>query len=113
MHELSVALGIVKIAENEAAKAKASRVTEIALEIGVLAGVELDSLDFVWDSAVKGSVLENAKRHVTVVKGLAKCADCDAEFELENIYDICPNCSSNFKGILKGKELRVKYLEVI
>lgn len=113
MHELSVALGIVKIAEKEAAKAKASKVTEIALDIGVLAGVELDSLDFVWDSAVKGSVLENAKRHVAVVKGLAKCADCNTEFELENIYDICPNCSSNFKGILKGKELRVKYLEVI
>ena len=43
MHELSIALGIVKIAEDETAKAKATSVTKIELEIGVLSGIELDS----------------------------------------------------------------------
>ena len=62
MHEMSVALGIVKIAEDETAKAKANRVDLIELEIGTLAGIELESLDFVWPVAVKDTVLEKATK---------------------------------------------------
>ena len=31
---------------------------------------------------------------------------------LDNIYDACPKCNSYLKGIIKGKELLVKSLEV-
>jgi len=113
MHELSIALGIVKIAEDETAKAKAKKVTKIELEIGVLAGVEIDSLNFVWSSAVQDTVLEKAEKEILIIEGKGKCIDCDTEFEMKNIYDCCPECGSNFKGILKGKELRVKAIEVI
>ena len=113
MHELSIALGIVKIAEDETAKVNAEKVTKIELVVGVLSGVELDSLNFVWESAVKNTVLENAQKEVEVIGGKGKCTDCDTEFEMENIYDICPKCSSNFKDILQGEELKVKTLEVI
>ena len=113
MHELSIALGIVKIAEDEIKKAEVTKVTQIDLEIGVLSGVEIDSLNFVWDSAIKDSVLEGAVKNISIVAGLGKCVDCDTEFSMENIYDSCPNCNSHFRGILKGKEMRVKSLEVI
>ncbi len=113
MHELSIAIGIVRIAEDETLKAKATEVTKIDLEIGVLSGVEVDSLAFVWSSAVKDSVLEKAELEITKISGKGKCTDCDTEFDMENIYDVCPKCSSNFKDILQGKELKVKALEVI
>lgn len=113
MHELSVAMGIVKIAEDETQKVKAERVTLIELEIGTLAGVEFSSLDFVWPSAVKNTVLEDAERKIEVIEGKGKCVDCDTVFNIEHYYDSCPNCGSSFKGILQGKELRVKALEVI
>jgi hydrogenase nickel incorporation protein HypA/HybF len=113
MHELSIAMGIVKIAEEETAKANVHTVSKIELEIGTLSGVEIDSLNFVWNSAVKNTVLEKAKKQIFIIEGKGKCADCDTEFNMENIYDCCPSCGSNFKGILQGKELRVKALEVI
>lgn len=113
MHELSIALGIVKIAEEETKKAKAIRVELIELEIGTLAGVELDSLNYVWDSAVKETVLESAVKEIKVIKAKAKCLDCDILFDIEHIYDICPNCKSHIKAIIMGKELRVKSLIVI
>lgn len=113
MHELSIALGIVKIAEKEVEKAKVKTVTKIELQIGTLSGIELDSLNFVWESAVKDTVLENALKEIEIVKARGKCVDCDTEFDMEHIYDSCPNCNSNFKGILSGKELKVKALEVI
>ena len=112
MHELSVALGIVKIAETETAKAKAKEVELIELEIGTLAGIEFESLDFVWPLAVKDTVLENAVKKIDIIKAKAKCVDCDAIFNISHFYDSCPICQSNFKGIIQGRELRVKALEV-
>jgi hydrogenase nickel incorporation protein HypA/HybF len=113
MHELSIAMGIVKIAEAEARKAGASAVEVIELEIGTLAGIELESLDFVWPLAVRETVLEKAEKRVQVVQGRARCLDCDTEYEMDHYYDPCPHCSSNLKAILQGKELRVRALEVV
>lgn len=113
MHELSVALGIVDIAENEIKKANATSVAVIELEIGILAGVELESLDFVWPTAVYNTVLEKAEKKVIVIEGKAKCIDCDTLFKIVHLYDTCPICHSNFKGIVQGKELRIKALEVV
>lgn len=113
MHELSVAMGIVKIAETETEKAGAREVEAIELEIGTLAGIEFEALDFVWPVAVKDTVLERAEKRVDIIQGKARCMDCDTVFEMTRFYDPCPSCSSNLKAILQGKELRVKALEVV
>jgi len=112
MHELSIAMGIVDIAQKEIDKVNAKKVDVIELEIGTLAGIEFDALDFVWPSAVKNTVLENATKKIKIIHGEAQCSDCETVFKLDNIYDACPNCKSYLKGILKGKELLVKSLEV-
>ncbi|NNK81833.1 MAG: hydrogenase maturation nickel metallochaperone HypA [Flavobacteriaceae bacterium] len=112
MHELSIALGILRVAEVEAKKANAKSIERIELEIGTLAGIEFEALDFVWPSAVKGTILEHTKREIIIINGKAQCVDCETIFALDNHYDSCPKCKSNFKSIINGKELRVKSLEV-
>jgi len=112
MHELSIAMGIVKIAEKEAKKANAATIKSIELEIGTLSGVEIDSLNFAWPMAVNGTLLEKAVKKISVIEALAKCGDCDHEFKVNNLFDPCPKCNSFLKIILKGKELRVKALEI-
>lgn len=112
MHELSIAMGIVRIAENEIAKVNAHKVDFIELEIGTLAGIEFEALDFVWPSAVKGTILENAEKRILKINGTAKCNVCNTVFQLDDIIDNCPNCGSYTKTIIKGKELLVKSLEV-
>lgn len=112
MHELSIAVAIVDIAAKETAKANKSKVDWIELEIGTLAGIEVDSLNFVWPIAVKDTVLENATKKISLIDGEAKCKDCDSVFKLNHIYDACPTCKSYLKVILKGKELVVKTLEI-
>ena len=112
MHELSITLGIVKIAETETAKANAKKVDVIELEIGTLAGIEFDSLNFVWPAAVKETVLEHAVKKINIIKAKGICLDCDTTFDIINIYDPCPSCNSFLKGIIQGKELKVKALEV-
>ena len=112
MHELSIALGIVKVAEAETARANMQKVEQIELEIGALAGIEIEALEFVWASAVKETILEKAVKKIKIIKGEAKCEECGHVFKLKQLYDTCPDCGSYLKTITKGKELLVKSLEL-
>ena len=109
---MSIALGIVKIAEDERQKANAQHVDRIELEIGALSGVELESLDFVWPMAVKDTALEKAAYQVDYKEGVAECLECGQQYHIDNLYDSCPICHGYFKDIVSGQELRVKSLEV-
>jgi hydrogenase nickel incorporation protein HypA/HybF len=74
--------------------------------------VEPLALDFAWPEATKNTILEHAKRIIDYIPGKAKCLECNTVYDMENIYDECPNCNSYFKDIIHGKELRVKALIV-
>ena len=108
MHELSIAMGIVELAEKEAQKAGGTEIEVIELEIGKLSGVEKEALDFAWPVATKNSMLANAKVKIDSPAGRARCLECNFEFDVENLYDSCPKCNSYFKDIYQGKELRIK-----
>lgn len=110
MHEMSIALGIVKIATEESVNSEVDRFTGIDLEIGSLAGIEIDALNFVWEAAVRDSVLENAEKKIQIIQAMAKCIDCQNEYKIDFIHQPCPTCDGFRKEILNGKELRVKNL---
>ena len=112
MHELSIAIGIVELAEREAIKANSNNIESIELEIGDLSGIVIEALDFAWPVAVKGTMLEKANKTIDKISGKAKCLECENLFDIENLYDSCPKCKSHFKDIYKGKELRVKSISV-
>lgn len=111
MHELSIVMGIVDIAQKEAEKANIDSFNIIELEIGKLSGISMEALDFAWQSAVLGTVLENAERKIILIEAVAKCVDCDSEFISDTLYECCPDCGSFFTNLLKGNELKVKSLE--
>lgn len=112
MHEMSIAMSIVKIAEAKAREAHVTEFAAIELEIGTLAGVEFEALDFVWEVAVQKTVLERAEKRIKKIQAKALCMDCEKVYPLEFIHDNCPDCGSFRKTILQGKELRVKSLEL-
>lgn len=112
MHELSIVLNIVALVTDEVQKAGAGAVTRIDLEIGTMAGIEFESLDFVWDVGVGGTVLAGAERHVHRVEARARCSECGHEFKVEQLYDACPQCGGYFHHLLSGQEMRIKSIEV-
>ena len=112
MHELSIALSIVELAEEEARKANASSISRIEVEIGTMAGVELEALKFCWDSAIRGTMANQAELVIHPVKGEAHCLDCRKDFSIEHLFATCPHCNSFRYRVSKGKELRVSSLMV-
>lgn len=112
MHELSIVLSIIDIAEEQTRKAGASKVDRIDLEIGLLAGVEFDALDFAWDAGVQNTVLQGAERYVHKIPARARCMDCGHLFDIEQLFEACPACGQYLTEVVQGRELRVKSLEV-
>ena len=112
MHELSIVMSIVDIAQQQAAEANATIIEEIEMDIGCLSTIEINAFEFAWSQGVKQTLLEHAIKKINRIKGTANCSDCDTVFALENMYDACPVCGGHLINITEGKELRVKSLVV-
>ncbi len=110
MHELSIALNIVEIAEENAKQSNVNLITEIELVVGELSGVVYEALEFAMEEAVKNTILEKAKRTIIRISGKAKCTSCSHEFDVKDIYTACPKCKSFINEIIQGNELRVESL---
>lgn len=112
MHELSIVMSIIDIAQTQAEQSDAATIDEIEIDIGCLSTIEMNAFEFAWRQGVKHTMLEGAIKKINRIKGKAKCAGCGALFPLENIYDACTACGEQFITIMAGKELKVKSLIV-
>ena len=110
MHEFSIAVDIVDIATSSAGKEAATEVKEIEIEIGQLSGVVMEALEFSLEAAVKGTILEKARRNLVIIPGRARCTQCLTEYEADSLFKPCPKCQTCAPDIIQGKELRVKSL---
>jgi len=113
MHELSIVMSIIEIAEKEITNAGGGVADEIELEIGMLSTIEMEAFDFAWNQGIKYTLLEDSKRVVNRIEGRAKCLECALEFHIDNLYDSCPVCGGYFNQIIQGKELKVKTITVV
>jgi len=112
MHEFSIATSIVEAALSCAKKNNAKKIASLELEVGEMAGVIFEALDFAMQSAVKDTILEEAEIIVHKISAIAKCNACGNEFPVENFYDNCPLCAEFNPEIIKGKELKIKSMYV-
>ena len=71
MHELSIVMGIIDIAQQQADQAEAAFIDEIEMDIGCLSTVEINAFEFAWSQAVKGTILEGAVKKINRIKGKA------------------------------------------
>lgn len=112
MHEFSIAMSIIEIAEAEAKKVNSNKINELALNVGTMAGIEFYALDAALEMAVKNTMLEKAKISVNKIRAKARCTECKTVFNIDRVYDQCPKCESLYHEILSGKELQIKSLVV-
>jgi hydrogenase nickel incorporation protein HypA/HybF len=110
MHELSIVMSIVEIAEEQMRRNNARHIDQIELDIGSMAGIEFDSLDFVWDAGVRNTGLSEAERKINRIQAKARCLECGCEFSVTEPFQQCPACEGFLNEFIQGKELRVKSL---
>ena len=112
MHEMSLAEGILQLIEDAAHREGFGRVTTVWLEIGQLAGVEVEAMKFCFDAVTRDSIAAGAQLELIATPGTGWCLPCGATVELAEVYDACPRCGGYQVQVTGGKEMRVKELEV-
>lgn len=112
MHEFSIAISIIEIAETEAKTANSTKILNLDLDVGTMAGIEFYALDTAMEMAVKNTMLENAIVKVNKIQARARCSECKHEFDISSVTDSCPVCESLFHDVTSGKELKIKSIVV-
>jgi len=112
MHELSIAMGIVEAAMDEA-KQRDVQVSAVHLRLGALSGVVKDALLFSYEVACQDTPLQGSRLLIEEVPVAVFCPQCRARRVLESVQSFtCPECGALTGDVLQGKELEVFALEV-
>ena len=108
MHELGITRNIVSIV---AEHAQGQPVKRVVLEVGALAGVMTDAIEFCFDVCAKGTALEGAALEIRRIEALGRCRACGTEFAQATLFAPC-RCGSNAVERLAGEELNIKEYEL-
>ena len=113
MHELSIALSMIEMAAEEAARRGGVRVNALHLKLGPLSGVVKEALLFSYEVACEGTPLKGSRLVIEEVPVLIYCAICRAEAVLPSIQRFCcPACDTPATEVVQGRELEVVALEI-
>lgn len=111
MHELNLCLSIIKTLEARADNT--SRINKVWLEVGTLAGVELDALRFSFPIAAANTIAANATLEIIETPGEAWCQSCQRDVTMSTCFAACPHCNGYNYQVIRGKELKIIKMEVI
>jgi hydrogenase nickel incorporation protein HypA/HybF len=112
MHEMSLCAGILQILEEQAGTQGFRRVKTVWLELGALAGVEVEAMRFGFEVVMQGSLAEGAKLEIIERPGEAWCLQCRKTVVMKQRFDACPVCGGYPLQVTGGEEMRIMELEV-
>jgi hydrogenase nickel incorporation protein HypA/HybF len=112
MHELSIALSILDLAEEEG-RDRGGRVAAIHVKLGQLCGVVNEALMWAFEMAREGTALSEVELRIEEVPLVIHCTDCAVDQRPATPYELrCPSCGALTNKIVSGRELEVSALEI-
>jgi hydrogenase nickel incorporation protein HypA/HybF len=112
MHELSIAMSLVDLAQEEAGRHE-GRVCALHLRIGALAGVVPEALLASYEMACFQTSLEGSRLVIEEVPVVVFCPSCELERPLVGVQSFCcPECGTPTPRVEHGRELELVALEI-
>ena len=112
MHELSIAMSILEMAEEEADR-RDVKVDAIYVKLGAMSGVAKEALLAAYEMARTETSLDSARLVIEDVPVMIYCSRCKGPRRVPSIQEIsCSECAMPSAEILQGRELQVAALEV-
>ena len=109
---MSLAESVLQTVETTAQREGARRVSVVVLEIGQLASVEPEALQFCFAAVTRGTMAQEARLEIIELPGRGWCAVCAASVAMDALYGICPLCGVGSLQPSAGTEMRVKEIEI-
>ena len=114
MHELSIAMSIVEMAEQEAESRGGAQVLAVYLKLGDLSGVVKEALVSSYEMAVENTRLQGSRLVIESIPVTLNCRGCCKEQTLPSLQHFyCPECGAPASEVIHGKELEVVALELV
>ena len=113
MHELSIAISIVELAEEEAGRS-GTQIIAVHLKLGAFSGVVKEALLASYEMACDDSPLKGSHLVIEEVPVIVFCSSCQGRSgpSVPFNYSVAPQCGTPTSAILQGKEIEVVALEI-
>jgi hydrogenase nickel incorporation protein HypA/HybF len=108
MHELGLCSSIVDAVERRAGERPVRRVR---VRVGRLHHVHPEAFAQSFAVAASGTVAEGANAELVLLPVRARCADCGALFEADDIPVLCESCGGSGVELVGGDELVLESIE--
>lgn len=114
MHELSIAMSLIEVAQEEAARVgTGARVQALHVRLGPLSGVVAEALTFSFEAAAHGTCAEGATLEIERTPIVVRCAGCGLESQVASGgVALCPACGAPAPEIVGGRECLLMALEI-
>jgi hydrogenase nickel incorporation protein HypA/HybF len=113
MHELSIAMSILDVVEEECARRGEGRVAAIHLKLGALSGVVKESLLSAFELAREETDMKDCDLLIEEIPIVVYCPACGTERSVVSIQSICcAVCGTPTPEIVTGRELEVSAMEL-
>ncbi len=113
MHELTLCFNLIRILEQSAHSTSPpiTRIKTVWLEIGELAGIDLDAIRFSFPIAATHTLAKDATLKIKTQAGQAYCNSCDKNVIISSLLAPCAICGQYNYTITQGKAFRVIKME--
>jgi hydrogenase nickel incorporation protein HypA/HybF len=113
MHELSIAMSIIDMAEEESAARGNAQINAVHVRLGRLSGVVKEALLSSYEMATVATRLEGSQLLIEEVPVEVFCPHCRERKALLSIQRLCcPTCGAPTAEVVQGRELEVVALEI-
>jgi hydrogenase nickel incorporation protein HypA/HybF len=113
MHELSIAMSILDVAEEEVERRGGPKVLAIHIRMGPLAGVVKEALVSAYELACEQTAFEGSRLVIEDVPIVVFCSKCQAECPVKSMQSFCcTECDTPAMEALHGRELELTALEL-
>lgn len=113
MHELSIALSIIEVAEDHLQRQDGGRVETVRMKFGPLGGVVKEALISAYELAIEGSLLAGSKLVFEDVPVEIQCETCGKPQPVKSIQQMtCAVCGTPSANVVRGRELEVVAMEI-
>ena len=110
MHEASIALSLIEVAQDVLREQGGSRVSALTVRIGQWSSVVPEALSAAFPASAQGTPLEGAALSIVRVSGVGECPE-HGPVTLELTRGLrCPLCDAPTPTLLEGDELELDEL---
>jgi hydrogenase nickel incorporation protein HypA/HybF len=113
MHEMALAESVLGLLEESARREEFSAIRAVWLDIGCLAGVEVEALRFCFEVVTRDSIAAGARLEIVDSPGQGWCMKCSEVVPINSLFDACPRCGTHQVQVTAGTEMRVREMEVV